>query len=217
MYALRQLDAVAEKLEKKSAIGDVAKASKDAEKTVREWLAVLARCFQLADAIAILELDRVFDSAPEEVGEHRLGIRASRANRLDLIARSTGALLGRMEAAASNANSKVLLHPNTARSVVLSSNSVSGSLLEVRQLLGIESDRDSVEARRWLEAATEVKDRVLGAAVDAKDKAVVVGADSVGAARRAGNQSIDKAKSIAGRFADGVATKIGQSGTDKPE
>jgi hypothetical protein len=66
-YALRQLDALVEKMEHKTKIGDLAKASKDAEFTVREWLAVLARCIQLLDAIAVLELDRVLDASPDEV------------------------------------------------------------------------------------------------------------------------------------------------------
>ena len=57
-YALRQLDALAEKLEGKKAMGDLAKAAREAESTVQDWLTVLARCFQLQDAIAVLELDR---------------------------------------------------------------------------------------------------------------------------------------------------------------
>ena len=41
-YALRQLDAVAEKLEKKQGMGDLADTVEDAQSTVQEWLAVLA-------------------------------------------------------------------------------------------------------------------------------------------------------------------------------
>jgi hypothetical protein len=74
-YALRQLGALAEKVEHKANIGDLAKTAKDAESEVREWLAVLARCFQLQDAIAVLELDRVLDAAPEELDQHRLALR----------------------------------------------------------------------------------------------------------------------------------------------
>ena len=57
-YALRRLDALAEKMEKKSSVGDVAKIAKGAEVEVEEWLAVLARCFQLQDGLDVLELDR---------------------------------------------------------------------------------------------------------------------------------------------------------------
>ena len=45
-YALRQLDAIAEKLEKKANLGEIAKATKEAEPRLREWLAVLARTFE---------------------------------------------------------------------------------------------------------------------------------------------------------------------------
>ena len=110
-YALRQLDALAEKLERKTKIGDLAKTAKEAESKVQEWLAVLARCFQLQDAIAVLELDRVLDASPEELDGHRLGLRAARQNRLELISRSTERLMARMDAAAGTANTKVLLHP----------------------------------------------------------------------------------------------------------
>ena len=54
-------------MEKKTKVGDLAKMSKEAESKVHEWLAVLARCFQLQDAIAVLELDRVFDTNPDEL------------------------------------------------------------------------------------------------------------------------------------------------------
>ena len=94
------------------------KTSKEAEVKVQELLAVLARCFQLQDAIAVLELDRVLDSSPEELDRHRLAIRAARQNRLELIARCTERLTTRMDAAAGTANTKVLLHPTTSPALV---------------------------------------------------------------------------------------------------
>ncbi len=96
-------------------IGDLAEASKDAELKVQEWLAVLARCFQLHDAVAVLELDRVLDASPEELDQHRLALRAARQNRLELISRSTERLMARVDAAAGTANTKVLLHRPSPR------------------------------------------------------------------------------------------------------
>jgi hypothetical protein len=90
-YALRQLEALAEKMERKTKIGDLAEMAKEAESKVQGWLVVLARCFQLQDAIAVLELDRVLDAAPDDLEGHRLGLKASRQNRLDTISRSTRA------------------------------------------------------------------------------------------------------------------------------
>jgi hypothetical protein len=88
-YALRQLDALAEKVERGTSIADLANSAKEAESKVRGWLVVLARCFQLLDAIAVLELDRVLDAAPDDLDGHRLGLKASRQKRLETISRST--------------------------------------------------------------------------------------------------------------------------------
>ncbi|MGO1510624.1 MAG: hypothetical protein ACTHW4_08635 [Actinomycetales bacterium] len=63
-YALRSLDAVGEKLETEDDVDDLAKVTRSAEQSVREWLAVLAHCFQPQDGIALLELDRVLDASP---------------------------------------------------------------------------------------------------------------------------------------------------------
>ena len=155
---MRQLDALAEKMERKTKIGDLAKTAKEAESKVQEWLAVLARCFQLQDAIAVLELDRVLDASPEELDRHRLGLKAARQNRLELISRSTERLMARMDAAAGTANAKVLLHPTKSRAVVQSSNHVAIAVDDFHGRLGIESGRQSLEARRWVDAATEVRD-----------------------------------------------------------
>jgi len=195
-YALRQLDALAEKLERKASIGDVAKAAKEAESKGQEWLAVLARCFQLQDAIAVLELDRVLDASPEELDGHRLGLRAARQNRLELIARCTERLMARMDEAAGTANTKVLMHPAKAPAVVQSSNHVSTAIVTFHGQLGIERTRQSSEARRWADAAKEVR-----------DKALDTGADRVDAAIRLSNETFDRAKSVTGRFSGRIAER----------
>ncbi|MFE9975732.1 hypothetical protein ACFYRD_34720 [Streptomyces hirsutus] len=193
-YALRQLDALAEKVEHKAKIGDLAKASKEAESKVQEWLAVLSHCFPLQDAIAVLELDRVLDASPEELDRHRLGLRVARQNRLELISRSTGRLTARMNAAAGTANTKVLLHPAASRSVVHSSNHVATAVVDFHGRLGIERGRQSLEARRWVDAAAEVRDKVLGA-----------GAEGVVAARRVGNETLGRARSVTDNLSSGIA------------
>ncbi|MFD8527165.1 hypothetical protein ACFV0L_07105 [Streptosporangium canum] len=195
-YALRQLDALAEKVEHKAKIGDLAKTSKEAASKVQEWLAVLARCIQLQDAIAMLELDRVLASSPEELDLHRLGLRAARQNRLELISQSTDHLMARMDAAAGTANTKVLLHPTASRTVVHSSNHVATAVLDFQGRLGIERDRQSLEARRWVDAATEVRDKVLE-----------TGTAGVDAARRVGNETFDRARSVTDKLSSGIAER----------
>lgn len=195
-YALRQLDAVTEKLERNTKVGDLAKAAKEAETKAREWLAVLARCFQLQDAIAVLELDRVLDVSPEELDGHRLGLKAARQARLELIAQSTEHLMARMGTAVGTANTKVLLHPSKAPAVVQSSNHVSMAIVEFHERLGIEGARQSSEARRWADAAKEVR-----------DKALETGVDRVDTAKRLGNETFDRARSATGKLSDRIADK----------
>ena len=181
-YALRQLDAIAEKLQKKADPGEIAKATKDAEAKVREWLAVLARCFQLQDGISVLELDRVLDASPEELDQHRLGLTTARQNRLELIARSTARLLAQMDETVRKANSKVLFNPFNSPAAVRSSNQVAADLLDFRGRLGIESGHEASEAKRWGQAATEVRDKVF-----------TTTAEGVDAARRFGAEAFDQA------------------------
>jgi hypothetical protein len=196
-YALRQLDALAEKMEHKTKIGDLAKASRDAESAVREWLAVLARCFQLHDAIAVLELDRVLDASPDELDRHRLALRAARQNRMELISRSTERLMARVDAAASTANTKVLLHPTASPAVVQSGNDVAIAVADFHGRLGIERGRQSLDARRWADAAAETRDNMLE-----------TGAEGVNAARRLGNGTLDRARSVTGKLASGNAGRM---------
>lgn len=193
-YALRQLDALAEKLENKAKIGDLAKASKDAESKVQDWLAVLAHCFQLQDALAVLELDRVLDSSPNELDQHRLALRVARQNRLELISLSTENLVSRMRTAAGTANTKVLLHPTTSRAVVHSSNHVVTAVVDFHGRLGIERNGQSMEAKRWVDAATDVRDNVLE-----------TGTDGVDAAKRLGNETLGRARSVTDKLSIKIA------------
>lgn len=196
-YTLRQLDALTEKMEHKNKVGELAKTSSEAESKVQEWLAVLARCFQLQDAIAILELDRVLDASPDELDRHRFALRTARQNRLELIARSTERLMARMDAAADAANAKVLLHPTTSRAVVNSSNHVATGIVDFHGHLGIEGNRQSLEARRWVDAAGEVR-----------AKAVETGAEGVDVVRRFGNESLDRAKSMTDKLSNRISGRV---------
>jgi hypothetical protein len=154
-YALRQLDALAEKIASKTKVGDLAKAAAETEREVGVWLAVLARCFQLQDEIAVLELDRVLDASPADLDGHRLALSVARQDRRRLILLKTKSLMNRMDAAAGIATSNVLLHAVTSRAVVDSVNHVGTAVDDFHGPLGIESGRDSLEATRWWAAARD--------------------------------------------------------------
>lgn len=170
-YAVRRIDALADKLDAKADLGDIARATKLIEPQVREWLVVLASCFRLQDALSILELDRVLDAAPDELDRHRRGLGVARANRLEAIGASTLTLLERMDATTQKANGKVLLNPFDAPAVVRTSNRVATNVLEVRTRLGIESRHEVTEAKRWRTAAGEVRDRIVEVGGDTLDRA----------------------------------------------
>ncbi|WP_418058453.1 hypothetical protein [Pimelobacter simplex] len=195
-YALRQLDALAERLESQDDLGDLAKTAREAEAKVVDWLSVLARCFQLQDAIAVLELDRVLDSSADELDRHRIGLRTARRNRMQLIARSTERLVTRMDAAAGQANAKVLLHPSKSPAVVRATNEVLSGVDEFHARLGIASGSASAQTRRWAEAAA-----------DARDRALASGADGVGAARRLGARTRSRAGTVGGKVTQGIAQR----------
>lgn len=204
-YALRQLGDLADKLEQKVKVGELADATKEAEAEVQKWLVVLARCFELHDAVGVLELDRVLDASPDELDRHRLGLRSARQDRLELISARTERLLERMRAAVVVANSKVLFNPKQSPAVVRSSDHVSVEVHEFRELLGIESGHNSSETTRWSEAAAERWDQALD-----------VGGRGIAGAKRLGSGAQAKASSARGRLSTRIADrKQRPSGTDE--
>lgn len=193
-FALRQLKDLTEKLERQTKFGDLADVVEEAEAEVAKWLVVLARCFQLNDEIAILELDRVRETAPEELDRHRLGLRAAREDRRELMAQRTEDLLTRMNAAVGTANLKVLLHPTAAPAVVEARNKVATDVHEFHGVLGIESGHEASKARPWKEAAAE-----------SWDIAREIGADGVEGAKKLGAKTTNQARSVKGKVAGRVA------------
>jgi hypothetical protein len=97
--------------------------------------------------------------------------------------------MARVDAVACTANPKVLLHPTASPAVVRSRDLVAIAVVDFHERLGIECGRQPLEARQWVDAAAEVRDKVL-----------VTGAEGVDAAKRAGNQAVDRAKSAMGKL-----------------
>ena len=193
-YALRQLGDLADKLKRKSKVGDLADASRDMEAEVRKWLVVLARCEQLHDSVGVLELDRVLDGAPEDLDRHRLGLRSARRDRLELISERTWLLLEQMNTAVGVANSKVLFNPRQSPTVVRSGNDVSAEIHEFRTIIGIESGYESATTRRWSEAA-----------VERWHEARSIGAKGVGGVKRLGSGAQHRAAAAKDKLSSKVS------------
>lgn len=195
-YALRQLGDLTDKLEEKTRVGDLAKVAKDAEAEVEKWFAVLAHCFRLHDAVAVLELDRVLDASPDELDRHRVGLKAAREDRLELITEITQRLLLRLDSAVNRANSKVLFNPTSSPAVVRSRNHVATDIFDLRELLGIDSGLESAEAKRWTEAASE-----------SWETARVTGAGGVDSAKHFGTETRRAAASAKDKFSGKIASR----------
>jgi hypothetical protein len=209
-YALLQLDGLAKKVEDKAKLSDLAKTTREAESTFLEWLAVLAHCFRLLDGLAVLELDRVLGSSPDDLNQHRLGLKAARQNRLDLISQCTGQLMARMQAAGAIglANTNILLHPGTSRAVVESSNRVVAAIADFHDRLGIERDRQHVASKRWLDALAEVRDKALETGAGAVDTARTLGTETLDWTRSATDKiTIELAEQALRRRAEEEARK----------
>ncbi|CAM3594323.1 hypothetical protein [Nocardioides zeicaulis] len=195
-YTLLQLDGLAERLEGRSKLGHLVTASEDAESRTRHWLAILARTIQLQDAIAVLELDRVLATTPGDLDGHRLGLKAARNERLETISRTTDGLVSRIDTAAGFANTKVLLHPSRSPEVVRAGLHVLDVVVDFEQRLGMESNRERLEAKRWADAAT-----------DLRDKALVSGSRRVDAARALGSETYERAILSRSRLSNRVAER----------
>lgn len=181
-FALRRLDAVAGRLEKQVDLGDVASATKKAEPEVREWLAVLAHTFRLQEGVAVLELDRVLAGSPDDLESHRRGLSIAHQRRLALITEHTDRLLTQMHDVVQRANARVLFNPFDSRAAVKSSTVMAHALLNFRDRLGLAPGQGVGDAKRWGEAAAEVRDKAVAAVTDGVTATRRFGAASYGRA-----------------------------------
>lgn len=197
-YALRRLDAVVSAVERSDGVRDRAKQMTHARAEAGDWLAVLARCAQLQDAIDVLELDRVLDSAPDEIDDHRQGLAAVRARRTADVSRATADLLERLRSVMDEGNDAVLAHPWRSPALVNDGNALTSAVGDFRRGVGLDGDAATVEARRWQQAVVEKGSDARSAAAEAADAVQGV---AQGAARGAADKVGSAGRAIAGTAA----------------
>ena len=173
------------------------KAADEINEKLRLWTRVLADCFRLHDAIAVLELDRVLDSSPEELDRHRMGLKAARQERLSVMSRATSLLLVRMNDATGTANSKVLFNPFQTKELVKTTNEVASDVQEFHVLLGIESGWSDAEARAWKEAANE-----------SWEKTRETGSEGIRVAKQFSKETRSQAKSARDKLAGKISERL---------
>ncbi|RNM11867.1 hypothetical protein EFL26_22280 [Nocardioides pocheonensis] len=194
--ALRALDALASKAGSAAKVRELAKHAPEIAGEVDVWLSVLARCFQLHEEAAVLELDHVREVAPLDLDGHRLALNESRDGLRGRITQTTVGLVRRLDQAASDADLEILLHSRSVRAIVQSSNAVGDSVMAFQAPLGIEIEREAVSSAGW-RAALGKPDQLRVAAKEAGTKAlygvgaVAVSVASVVVARSANDKDLN--------------------------
>ena len=181
-YALDQLDAIAKKLED-CRIGGLAQTATQAEHEVPTWLAVLAHCFQMQDAVDEIELDRVLAESQEGLDAYRHGLKKTQQERRELIADHTVHLLSRMDVAVGTANAKMVWNRTKSLEVVESANHLATGIYDFHGLLRIESDPQSWDARQ-LGRGADIGSQAIQVAKDKKVVAAGVGLAGLAALRK---------------------------------
>jgi hypothetical protein len=97
----------------------------------------------------------------------------------------------------------VLFNPLQSPAVVAATGQIAQSIIELRELLGIESGREEAEARRWKQAAS-----------DNWTAALETGADGVDVMKKLGSATKDQALSVKRIFSDKRAEKKQRRGKD---
>lgn len=146
-YALGELDAVAKSLES-AKFSVLAEKAKKAEPEVQKWLGVLARCFQLQEAVDVLEIDKRMALSPERLDTYCRGMRLNRENRRDSISKHTENLLARMDTAVDRANAKLVLNRDRSMGLVASGKHLAVEIHQFHGVLGIQADQRFWESKQ---------------------------------------------------------------------
>ncbi|MDR7086831.1 hypothetical protein J2X11_001670 [Aeromicrobium panaciterrae] len=171
--ALLRLGALADKVDGTTKVGELKRTSREVERETSVQLAILARCFELQDEFAVVELDHVLATAPLTLDGHRAGLAAAREMRRARVLERTKRLMERMDAVGGVANANILVHARAARAVIGSLNSTAALVDDFHAPLGIESSREAVTAVRWRDAVRDVEHlKTAGAEVGQKAAAV---------------------------------------------
>ncbi|QNE73786.1 hypothetical protein F0344_03450 [Streptomyces finlayi] len=173
-WALRRLDALAKRMESATKVGDLAESAREVDAKLQDLLPVVARCYELQNALDLLRLERVLYESPDKLDGRRLALKEDRQRRRELISEAVEHLMARMDTAADTARSNVLLHLSVHRAVVASVNQAGKTVDDFHRPLGIESGRRSTEGTRWWDAAKDAK-QLKNAAAEAGRKAAAAG------------------------------------------
>ncbi|AKV55842.1 hypothetical protein BACT_0111 [Bifidobacterium actinocoloniiforme DSM 22766] len=222
-YALRQLEATAESVSAKQSSRDLLQSLKKGRVSTQEWLAVLARSVQLQDASAMLELDRVQTTAPDELDQHRLSLKSARGHRLDRIASIVDRLAASAKGAGDAANRQILLHPSNAPASVELANEIGARASEFSRTVELDRQVEAIEARPWKDAAQEAGGKLIQTSTQGLNEAKQWGTAAIGGAVTVSEQAIRNlrhrlpAGDKPGSDEPGAASAAGQADETSPD
>lgn len=156
-WAIVGLDRVGSKFDGVVRPGERVKLAKSVEDEVAEFLAVIAHCFGLQDALDVMRLDRVLEESPDMLADQRAALEKYRQGRRSDILNASKQLVARIDEAARAANSNVVLHAKAAKAVSGTANNVGAAVAQLHAPLGIESGRQEVAVPGWWGAARDSK------------------------------------------------------------
>ncbi|GAA1419425.1 hypothetical protein [Agrococcus citreus] len=154
-WAIIRLSRVAERIEAVDRGRQRVELVQRAPGEVCELLAVIAHCFELQDALDVMQLDRVFEESPNDLEAQRSALDSHRETRRALVRDAVEGVASRIDSAARTANSNTLLHMRAARAMTDSANNVGQAVARLELPLGIESERQALRAPGWWEAARD--------------------------------------------------------------
>lgn len=176
--SLLALTAFCEKAEGKTRPGELKQVAHQIEGDVAVHLYVLARCFELQDEFAVLELDHVLETAPGRLPGHTVGLNDARRRRREKVLAETSEVMNRLDGAGGLAARNVLLHVRAARSTHGALNRTADTIEEFHQPMGITYQRQAVALPAWRDAVKDL-DQLKTAGVEIGQKVVVVGGAAI--------------------------------------
>jgi hypothetical protein len=195
-YALLQIEGLSKKLAAEKDVGDAANLASEMEVEVTEWLVVIARSLRLHDAVGVIELERVFDSRPNELDQHRDGLRTARERRFLKVQSAMTAFSDQLRLAVERANKEVVWHPKKSPQLINSSTAIAHTVAEFQKILGVEATTQVFETRLWKAGALTMRDEALEKAAEVADKA-----------KKFADETADNAKKLAVEAAIQVAER----------
>lgn len=210
-YALLQVASIAKKLAKSTQVPDALSITRDSETELTEWLVVIAQSLRLQDAVGIIELERIFDSHPEELDSHRQGLTAARRRRFAKIDGALSEFDAQLVASVEFANKEVVWNPFAAKKLGNAAKTMSDSIVEFQRLMGIESLSHEFGVRPWKEGAENFKDEAIVAvndvAKDAKQIAEKAGEKAKELAEGTASKVVNQAKKLQERISEKFSSK----------